>query len=51
LTSELRFDPQLSRRVRQEVEDHLCEAMLDESVDGSHGHADAGLETYLPISG
>jgi hypothetical protein len=41
LTSELRFDPQLSRRVRQEVEDHLCEAMLDESVDGSHGHADA----------
>lgn len=39
LTSELRFDPQLSRRVRREVEDHLCEAVLDEPVGGSHGDA------------
>lgn len=29
LTRELRFDPQLSRRVRREVEDHLMDAIAD----------------------
>ena len=41
LTRELRFDLQLSRRVRQEVEDHLLEAIADEPVGGSNGNADA----------
>jgi hypothetical protein len=31
LTRELRFDPQLSRRVRQEVEDHLLDAVGDDA--------------------
>jgi hypothetical protein len=29
LTSELRFDPRLSRRVRREIEDHLLDAVAD----------------------
>ena len=30
LTRELRFDPQLSRRVRREIEDHLLEAIAND---------------------
>jgi hypothetical protein len=37
LTRELAFDPALSRRVRHEVHDHLCEA-----VDAERGEAAAG---------
>ena len=32
LTHELRFDGELARRVRREVEDHLCDAVADESI-------------------
>jgi hypothetical protein len=39
LARELAFDPALSRRVRHEVHDHLCEA-----VDGEAGDAAAGVE-------
>lgn len=39
LSRELAFDPALSRRVRHEVHDHLCE-----TVDGETGEAAAGAE-------
>jgi hypothetical protein len=47
LTRELRFDLQLSRRVRQEVEDHLLEAVAAEPVDGFSANAEArACEAY-----
>ena len=33
LTRELSFDPELSRRVRREVEDHLLDAISEDGGD------------------
>jgi hypothetical protein len=41
LTHELRFDRQLSWRVRQEIEDHLLQAIADEPSCGSSGSSSA----------
>jgi hypothetical protein len=46
LTRELRFDPQLSRRVRREVEDHLLDAVADAAAASPEDAAHAAIANF-----
>jgi hypothetical protein len=46
LTRELRFDPQLSRRVRREVEDHLLDAVADAAATCPEDAAHAAVARF-----
>jgi hypothetical protein len=46
LTRELRFDPQLSRRVRREVEDHLLDAVADAAATNPEDAAHAAIASF-----
>ena len=48
LASELRFDPPLCRRVRAEVEDHLCESVAADPAGASGEAARRAIERFGP---
>jgi hypothetical protein len=46
LTRELRFDPSLSRRVRDEIADHLHESMAHDAADDDAARARRAIERF-----
>jgi len=46
LTDALRFDPALARRVREEVEDHFCEAVATDPAGDPHAAARRAIAAF-----